>query len=116
MSTGPGWRRSSYSNKTNCVEASATWRKSSHSSLSGHCVEVATPGRVLVRDSKLGDFSPVLAFTRAEWAAFTAAVRQPAGHAPVPAGSALGHALRRLAAEQASPDSVDPIAGHDSYV
>lgn len=46
------------------------WVRSSFCS-GGHCVEVAPAGgRVLLRDSKLGDASPVIEFTRAEWAAF----------------------------------------------
>lgn len=59
------------------------WRKSSFSAASG-CVEVAE-GRVLrysddldhvmVRDSKLGDGSPILWFDRPEWAAFLDGVR-----------------------------------------
>ncbi|GIH84236.1 hypothetical protein Pro02_26440 [Planobispora rosea] len=52
------------------------WVKSSLSSVSNECVEVARPsgGPVLVRDSK--DLSgPVLAFTQSEWRAFLARVR-----------------------------------------
>ncbi|WP_432095828.1 DUF397 domain-containing protein [Streptomyces sp. bgisy100] len=47
------------------------WTKSSHSSNDGpECVEVAaTPGTVLVRDSKDQD-GPRLAFTPPEWEAF----------------------------------------------
>lgn len=44
-----------------------TFRKSSRCA-SGGCVEVAaTVDAVLVRDSKLGDASPQLRFTHAEW-------------------------------------------------
>jgi hypothetical protein len=41
------------------------------------CVEVADGpgGWRAVRDSKLGDNSPVLTFTAAEWAVFTSGVR-----------------------------------------
>jgi hypothetical protein len=40
------------------------------------CVEVAfLPGRRLVRDSKLGDASPVLAVSTAEWSTFTAVLK-----------------------------------------
>jgi len=47
-----------------------TWRKSTHSHDNG-CVEVAAIGDSIgVRDSKLGDNSPVLTFTRAEIAAW----------------------------------------------
>jgi hypothetical protein len=49
------------------------WRKSSFCGNSA-CVEVATDGgEFLVRDSKSAD-SPVLKFTREEWAAFVAGV------------------------------------------
>ena len=43
---------------------------------SGNCVEVnlARPGLVAVRDSKLGE-SPVLLFTPEEWTAFVTSVR-----------------------------------------
>ena len=49
--------------------------KSSHSSLQGECVEVATnvPGTVAVRDSKDPD-GPILRFTPAAWTAFTRAI------------------------------------------
>lgn len=50
--------------------AGATWRKSSVSGDTG-CVEAAfVEEKVGVRDSKLSDDSPVLIFTRHEWAAF----------------------------------------------
>lgn len=51
------------------------WRKSSYSA-TGNCVEVADlpGGAKAVRDSKDPD-GPVLRFTRAEWEAFTAGVR-----------------------------------------
>ncbi|HEY3690800.1 MAG TPA: DUF397 domain-containing protein [Pseudonocardiaceae bacterium] len=54
----------------------ATWRKSSYSNGSGGaCVEVADfDGRRAVRDSK-NPTGPALIFTAAEWAAFTAGVR-----------------------------------------
>ncbi|WP_190824356.1 DUF397 domain-containing protein [Saccharopolyspora pogona] len=69
------WRKSSRSNGTgNCVEVG--WRKSSYSGQSGSCVEV---GQVVdlvgMRDSKLGDASPVLTVSRARWADFVAAVK-----------------------------------------
>jgi hypothetical protein len=53
----------------------AAWRKSSYSNPSGNCVETARlpAGQMAVRDSKRP--GPVLIFTRAEWAAFLAAVR-----------------------------------------
>jgi hypothetical protein len=45
-----------------------TWRKSTRSR-ERDCVEIAAPkpGKVWVRDSKLGDNSPVLTFTTAAW-------------------------------------------------
>ena len=51
------------------------WRKSRRCE-SSHCVEVAfrPDGGVWVRDSKHPD-GPVLKFTAAEWAAFTAGAR-----------------------------------------
>jgi hypothetical protein len=55
----------------------ADWRKSSYSGNNGGaCVEVARnlPGVVAVRDSKDPD-GPALVFTRADWAAFTAALK-----------------------------------------
>jgi hypothetical protein len=54
----------------------AEWRKSTFSGSENNCVEVAQfdgGGRV-VRDSK-DPSGPVLRFTPAEWAAFTAGVR-----------------------------------------
>ncbi|MGH3569400.1 MAG: DUF397 domain-containing protein [Pseudonocardia sp.] len=54
----------------------AHWRKSSHSRLANNCVEVAAAsGWVGIRDSKLGTDSPILTITTAEWAAFTAGVK-----------------------------------------
>ena len=54
--------------------ATATWRKSSHSSNNG-CVEVANgDDRIAVRDSK-DPTGPILLFTHHEWRAFLAGVR-----------------------------------------
>jgi hypothetical protein len=54
----------------------ATWRTSTHSGVNGDCVAVArlSGGRWAVRDSK-DPQGPALVFTAAEWAAFTAGVR-----------------------------------------
>ena len=54
----------------------ATWHTSTHSAAQGDCVSVAQlpGGRWAVRDSKEPE-GPALVFTAAEWAAFTAGVR-----------------------------------------
>ena len=72
------WRKSSYSgsNGGDCVEV-GVWRKASYSgSNGGGCVEVmgSRPATVAVRDSKDPD-GPRLAFTAAEWRAFTRRVK-----------------------------------------
>lgn len=53
------------------------WRKATASASNGSCVELADLGDGLigVRDSKLGDASPVLTFTRAEVAAWLEGAR-----------------------------------------
>ncbi|WP_199036386.1 DUF397 domain-containing protein [Glycomyces salinus] len=70
------WRKSSRSNNQGgaCVEArflTAEWKKSSRSdNQGGACVEVrAHNGVVQVRDTKLGDTSPVLDASPAAWRA-----------------------------------------------
>jgi hypothetical protein len=52
------------------------WHKSSYSGAQNNCVEVAAlpGGSLAVRDSKHED-SPVLTFSRAEWAEFIQGVR-----------------------------------------
>ncbi|MFY9809644.1 MAG: DUF397 domain-containing protein [Pseudonocardiaceae bacterium] len=54
----------------------AVYRKSSRSTATGNCVEVADlpGGHRAVRDSK-NPAGPALTFTPAEWVAFTAGVR-----------------------------------------
>lgn len=53
------------------------WFKSSYSDDKEMCVEVAvlTDGSVLLRDSKIGDTSPTLAFTPTQWQTFLTATR-----------------------------------------
>ena len=52
----------------------SNWRKSSYSgSNGGECVEVATAGTVLVRDTADRN-GPMLTFTADAWRAFTAAI------------------------------------------
>jgi hypothetical protein len=52
------------------------WRKSSYSSGTGNCVEVATAdGTVGVRDSKQHDRGPVLEFSHIAWKAFIRAAK-----------------------------------------
>lgn len=57
--------------------ADVSWRKSSFSGYNGNCVEVADLGRgwMGVRDSKAGVNSPVLQFTRRDWARFLHALK-----------------------------------------
>ena len=51
-------------------DARPSWRRSSFCHADG-CVEIANVGTtVLIRDSKLGDESPVLRFDEGEWRAF----------------------------------------------
>lgn len=53
------------------------WRKSSRSGQGNACVEVATnvPGAALIRDSKLGEASPILGTKPEAFAAFIDAVK-----------------------------------------
>ncbi|MEU6584873.1 DUF397 domain-containing protein [Nocardia sp. NPDC046763] len=55
----------------------ADWFKSSYSHSGGECLEAAhlSHARVGVRDSKLGDSTPVLVFSPADWDVFNAAVQ-----------------------------------------
>lgn len=69
MSDPTDWYKSSYSGDAGCVEVA--FRKSTYSSGSSGCVEVGEKDdQILVRDSKLGDASPVLIFNAEEWDAF----------------------------------------------
>jgi hypothetical protein len=57
------------------VKYQLNWQKPSFC-IQGDCVEVAQSGdAVYVRDSKLGDESPVLTLTRHEWEAFVKGVK-----------------------------------------
>ena len=52
------------------------WRKSSHSSGTGNCVEVATADSTVgVRDSKQHGRGPVLEFSHVAWKAFIRAAK-----------------------------------------
>ena len=55
----------------------ADWIKSTYSSANNNCVEVALlpDGGAAVRDSKQRDASPILQFTKKEWAAFLAGAK-----------------------------------------
>lgn len=65
----PSWRKSTFSGGGgNCVEVANPWRKSTRSENS--CVEVAGNTAVMVRDTKLGDASPVLTIAPGAWKAF----------------------------------------------
>jgi Domain of unknown function (DUF397) len=69
------WRKSSHSALGNCIEA-ATWRKASRSVHNGACVAAGTgAGVVGVRDTQLGEGSPVLEFSPVTWRAFTGGLR-----------------------------------------
>lgn len=73
----PGnWRKSSLSFSNGaCVEA-ASWRTASRPCDGGACVEAAHgPGVVGVRDSFLGEASPVVEFPVAAWRGFTSRLR-----------------------------------------
>lgn len=79
MTSQPKWKKSSYSGTNgDCVEMAdlTEWRTSTYSGANTGCVEVADTGDVIgIRDSKLGDDSPVLAFNRKEMRAFIDGVR-----------------------------------------
>lgn len=68
MTASIEWLRSERCDTGTCVEV-ARWISARCES--GNCVEVADfAGDVVIRDSKLGEASPVLRFTWAEWRAF----------------------------------------------
>lgn len=69
------WRRSSFCAASECIEV-ASWRKSTHSAGNGACVEAGHGlGVVGVRDSTLGEASPVLEFPAAAWRVFAASLK-----------------------------------------
>ena len=80
-----GWRKSTRSSATGqCTEVAClggvTWRKSSRSSATGACTEVASLGAgVAVRDSK-DPAGPALLFSPAAWRAFTDGLRSVDPH------------------------------------
>ncbi|WP_019852635.1 DUF397 domain-containing protein [Actinopolyspora mortivallis] len=54
----------------------ARWRKSTRSNGSGACVDVGiAPSAAGVRDTKLGEDSPILAFTRSQWSSFLTTIK-----------------------------------------
>ena len=71
MTEVSNWRKSTRSGNTaGCVEV-ANWRKSSRSGNTAECVEAGnTSAVVAVRDTKLGESSPVLSFAPAQWRTF----------------------------------------------
>lgn len=75
MQPGKWFKSTKSGNDGQCVEVQ--WKKSTRSGpYTDNCVEVRTNGdQILVRDSKLGDGSPVLSFTPDEWDAFVAGVK-----------------------------------------
>ncbi|MEU6261928.1 DUF397 domain-containing protein [Saccharopolyspora shandongensis] len=58
----------------------ANWRKSSRSTqMQGQCVEIGfAPGRIGIRDTKLGESSPILDVDGAAFAAFVRRVQDDA--------------------------------------
>jgi hypothetical protein len=72
------WRKSQRSNSQGaCVEA-GNFRKASYSmqDLQGNCVEVGdTETFVVVRDTKLGEESPVLMFDNTSWGKFLQSIK-----------------------------------------
>lgn len=89
MSEETAWRKSSLSGMNGCVEVA--WRRPGRCQMNGcvevtqvelarcnlnGCVEVCTEeSLILVRDSKLGDESPILRFDREEWAELVKAIK-----------------------------------------
>lgn len=68
MTRAHAWTRSSYCDSGACLEA--RWTTSSRSIGGSECVEARYTGAVQVRDSKLGEASPILTFSAPAWRAF----------------------------------------------
>ncbi|GAB3648090.1 DUF397 domain-containing protein [Glycomyces tarimensis] len=57
---------------------SREWQTSSRSATQGNCVELREhDGAVQVRDSKLGDASPILGLARTDYASLIADLKRP---------------------------------------
>lgn len=68
------WRKSSHSETLSCVEA-ASWRRS-RACDGGACIEAGHgPGVVGIRDSQLGEESPVLEVSPGAWEWFISSFR-----------------------------------------
>lgn len=85
------WRKSSGSGADGCVQVRKVgamlnlnegpldeqWRKATRSNNNGACAQVRKIDDVIqVRDSKLGEASPILGFNEVEWAAFLDGARK----------------------------------------
>lgn len=59
------------------IVTGTSWRKSSHSTYNGNCVEIGhLDGKIIgVKDAKHHGRGPVLAFTRNEWSVFLSGVK-----------------------------------------
>lgn len=62
----------------NSHDLTPQWRKSSRSNGAGACVEVASniPSHNLIRDSKLGDGSPILSLTPSQFTSLMDAIKK----------------------------------------
>jgi predicted secreted Zn-dependent protease len=65
-----------YEDAVAALAHATNWHKASYSKENGGCVEIGSVlGVIGVRDTTLGTASPILAFTFAEWEAFTRGVK-----------------------------------------